>query len=217
MKKSHSTETDSASPQATYQDVLDAPPHMVAEIVGGKLYTHPRPAFLHAIASSRLGGFLNSSFDFGYGGSGGWWIIDEPELHLGEDILVPDIAGWRRERIPVFPAGAYCTLVPDWVCEVLSPSTRQLDLGHKRGIYAREGVGCLWLVDPNVQSLEAFELNGTEWVLIGQLFDNATVSLPPFEVVSFNLGDVWLPHAVHQELPSKPTAETEPQLIETSK
>ncbi len=217
MKKSHSIKADIASLRATYQDVLDAPPHMVAEIVSGKLYTHPRPALGHAIASSRLGGFLNSSFDFGYGGSGGWWIINEPELHLGENILVPDIAGWRRERIPVFPAGAYCTLVPDWVCEVLSPSSRKLDLGRKRGIYAREGVGCLWLLDPNVQSLEAFELHGTEWVLIGQLFDDATVSLPPFEAVSFNLGDVWLPHAVHQELPSKPTAETELQLIETSK
>ena len=217
MKKSHSNETDAASPQATYQDVLDAPPHMVAEIVSGKLYTHPRPAFLHAIANSGLGARIATRFHFGDGGPGGWWILNEPELHLGEDILVPDIAGWRRERIPVLPTGAYCTLAPDWVCEVLSPSTRKFDLGSKRGIYAREGVGYLWLVDPNVQSLEAFELHGTEWVLIGQLFDDASVSLPPFEAVSFNLADLWQPHVVHQELPSKPTAETEPELIETSK
>ena len=217
MKKSHSIQADTASLRATYQDVLDAPPHMVAEIVGGKLYTHPRPAFRHAIANSGLGILIGWPFHFGRGGPGGWWIIDEPELHLGEDILVPDIAGWRRERIPVLPTGAYCTLAPDWVCEVLSPSTRKLDLGGKRAIYAREGVGFLWLVDPHARSLEAFELHGTEWVVIDKLFDDASVSLPPFGAVSFNLGDLWPPHAVHQELPSKPTAETEPESIETSK
>ena len=213
MNKSHSANVETASRQATYQDVLDAPPHMVSEIVSGKLYTNPRPAFAHALASWRLGNRLGTPFDFGDGGPGGWWILFEPELHLGEDILVPDIAGWRRERMPVFPTGAYSTLAPDWVCEVLSPSTRKLDLGGKRAIYAREGVGFLWLVDPDARSLEAFELHGTEWLLIGKLFDDAPVSLPPFEAISFNLGDLWPPPAVHQELPSKPTAETEPELI----
>ena len=217
MKNSHSTKAVTASPQATYQDVLDAPPHMVAEIVGGKLYTHPRPSSPHTLASSGLGARIATRFHFGDGGPGGWWILDEPELHLGEDILVPDIAGWRRERIPVYPIKVYFTLVPDWVCEVLSPSTRKLDLGSKREVYAREGVGFLWLVDPDARSLEAFELHGTEWVLIGKLFDDASVSLPPFEVISFKLGDLWPPHAVHKELPSKLTAETEPELIETSK
>ena len=100
MKKSHSIKADTASRQATYQDVLDAPQHMVAEIVGGKLYTHPRPAFRHAIANSGLGILVGWPFHFGRGGPGGWWIIDEPELHLGEDIVVPDIAGWRRQRMP---------------------------------------------------------------------------------------------------------------------
>ena len=117
--------------------------------------------------------------------------------------MVPDIAGWRRERVPVFPSGAYCTLAPDWVCEVLSPSTRKLDLGGKRAVYARERVSYLWLADPIVQSLEAFELRGTQWVLIDTLFDDAPVSLPPFEAISFNLGNLWLPHAVHKELPTK--------------
>ena len=217
MKKSQSTEAVTASLQATYQDVLDAPPHMVAEIVGGKLYTHPRPAIGHALASSGLMKLIGPPFEFGRGGPGGWWILFEPELHLGEDILVPDIAGWRRERMPVLPSGAYCTLAPDWVCEVLSPSTRKLDLGGKRAAYAREGVSYLWLADPNVRSLKAFALRGAEWMLIDALFDDATVSLPPFEAVSFNLGDLWPPHAVHQEPPSKPTAETEAELIEASK
>ena len=215
MNKSPATKTLTASPRATYQDVLDAPPHMVAEIVDGKLYTQPRPALPHAIASSRLGILIGSPFEFGYGGPGGWWIVDEPELHLGEDIVVPDIAGWRRERVPVFPSGAYCTLAPDWVCEVLSPSTRKLDLGGKRAVYARERVSYLWLADPIVQSLEAFELRGTQWVLIDTLFDDATVSLPPFEAISFNLGDLWLPHSVHQEQPSKLTVESEPEMIGT--
>ncbi len=216
MKKSHSSETDTATPRVTYQDVLDAPPHMVAEIVGGKLYTHPRPAPRHAVAKTRLGNRLGTPFDFGDGGPGGWWIIFEPEHHLGENILVPDIAGWRRKRMPEIPITAYFEVVPDWVCEVLSPSTRKLDLGRKRGVYAREGIGYLWLVDPNVQSLEAFKLHGTEWVLIDQLFDGAPVSLPPFEAISFNLGDLWPPHAVHKELPSKSTAEAEPEMIETT-
>ena len=215
MKKSHAVSVAETSSHATYQDVLDAPPHMVAEIVSGTLYTHPRPALRHAIASLGLGGIINQSFHYGRGGPGGWWILGEPELHLGEDILVPDLAGWRRERIPVFPAGAYCTLAPDWVCEVLSPSTRKFDLGGKRAVYAREGVSYLWLADPIVQSLEAFKLCGTQWVLIDTLFNDAPVSLPPFEAISFNLGDLWLPHAVHQEQPSKLTAEAEPELIET--
>ncbi|MYK58719.1 MAG: Uma2 family endonuclease, partial [Rhodospirillaceae bacterium] len=118
--------------RATYQDVIDAPAHMVAEVVEGALYTHPRPAPPHALASSSLGGELSSPFQKGRGGPGGWWIIDEPELHLGEDILVPDIAGWRRERMPDFPDTAFFTLAPDWVCEVLSPSTRDLDRHGKR-------------------------------------------------------------------------------------
>ena len=122
--KRESTQT----PRATYQDVLEAPAHGVAEIVDGTLYTHPRPAMPHALASSRLGFDLGGPFDRARGGPGGWWIIDEPELHLGEDILVPDLAGWRRERMPDYPETAYVTLAPDWVCEVLSASTRRLEI-----------------------------------------------------------------------------------------
>ena len=156
-----------AQPRATYQDVLDAPPHRVAEIIDGVLHTNPRPAMRHARASSSLGVKIGGPFDHDAGGPGGWWIIDEPELHLGDDILVPDLAGWRRERMPDFPDAAYSTLAPDWVCEVLSPSTRKLDLHGKRPIYARERVGHLWLVDPVDRTLEAFELREGEWVLIG--------------------------------------------------
>ena len=126
--------------RATYQDVLDAPAHLVAEIINGTLHTHPRPASRHALATSNLGDELVSPFGKGRGGPGGWWIIDEPELHFDDEIVVPDLAGWRRERMPEYPDTAYFTLAPDWVCEALSPSTRKVDLHEKRPIYALAGV-----------------------------------------------------------------------------
>lgn len=180
-----------AVPRATYQDVLDAPPHKVAEIVDGTLHLHPRPASKHARASSVLGGSIGTPYDYGRSGPGGWWIIFEPELHLGEDILVPDLAGWRRERMPEYPDVTYFTLAPDWICEVLSPSTRAVDQGLKRAIYAREGVTWLWFVDPDVRTLEAFQLHDGQWLLLETLTENDAVSLPPFEAISFSLGDLW--------------------------
>ena len=177
--------------RATYQDVLDAPTHRVAEVVDGTLYTQPRPAPPHAVASSRLGFDLGGPFDRGRGGPGGWWIIDEPELHLGEDILVPDLAGWRRERMAELPDTAYFSLAPDWVCEVLSASTRRLDLHGKRPVYAREGVAHLWLVDPADRTLEAFELREGQWVLVASAQDDDPVSIHPFDAVTFGLGDLW--------------------------
>ena len=180
-----------APPRATYQDVLDAPAHRVAEIVDGTLHTHPRPAPLQALAKSYLGYRLAGAFDKGRGGPGGWWIIFEPELHLGEDIVVPDVVGWRRERMPDFPDTAYATLAPDWACEVLSASTRKLDLHGKRPVYAREGVEHLWLVDPADRTLEAFELREGQWVLIATAQDDDPVCIRPFDAVTFSLGDLW--------------------------
>ena len=177
--------------RATYQDVLDAPAHRVAEIVDGTLHTPPRPAMPHALASSYLGDELVSPFGKGRGGPGGWWIIDEPELHLGEDILVPDLAGWRRERMPEYPETAYVTLAPDWGYEVLSASTRRLDLHGKRPVYAREGVAHLWLVDPTDRTLEAFELRDGQWLLIAGAKDDEPISIRPFDAITFSLGDLW--------------------------
>ena len=181
---------------ATYQDVLDAPPNKVAELIDGTLHMQPRPAAPHAWASSAMGAKINPPFNFGDGGPGGWWIIDEPELHLGDDIVVPDLAGWRRETMPEYPTGAYFDLASDWVCEVLSPSTRAIDLGSKRDIYAREGVGHLWFVDPGAKTLEAFELREGKWVLLATLIDDAPVSLPPFDVITFPLDALWPDGAV---------------------
>ena len=177
--------------RATYQDVLDAPAHLVAEIVDGTLHTHPRPAPPHTRASSVLGGKIGPPFDFDAGGPGGWWILDEPELHLGDEVLVPDLAGWRRERMPELPDTPYFPLGPDWVCEVLSASTRKVDLQEKRPAYAREGVAHLWLIDPIDRTLEAFELRDGEWVLIACAKDDEPVSVRPFDAITFSLGDLW--------------------------
>ena len=216
MSKLHTARSEIDSRRATYQDVLDAPPYKVAEVVDGALYIFNRPAPPHARASSVLGGIIIHPFDLGRGGPGGWWILDEPELHLGEDIVVPDIAGWRRERMPVYPDTAYFTLAPDWVCEVLSPSTRKLDLGGKSAVYARAGVGYLWFVDPIARSLEAKVLRDGKWVEIAKLHDDATVSLPPFEAISFSLGDLWPPPTVHKAVPGELTDEPEPVPIAAS-
>ena len=125
---------------ATYEDLCNVPDHKVAEILDGELIVSPRPALRYASASSRLGGILGGPFDLGPDGPGGWWILDEPELHLRDDILVPDLAAWRRERLPFVPDAAYMTLAPDWACEVISPSTERIDRSRKMRIYAREDV-----------------------------------------------------------------------------
>ena len=181
-----------AARRATYRDVLDAPEHMVAEIIAGVLHTHPRPAPLHAYAASRLGARLENIVGHGGGNGGGaWLIIFEPELHLGEDIIVPDLAGWRLRRMPTLPATAYFALAPDWVCEVLSPSTRVLDRTQKRGIYAREGVPHLWFVAPEERSVEVFELRNGHWTLLETATGATEAALPPFAGAAFNLGDLW--------------------------
>ncbi len=204
-----STPNQTGSGQATYQDVLDAPPHMVAEVIDGVLYTMPRPAILHAHASSNLGAHLVRPFGHGSGGPGGWWILNEPELHFGEDILVPDLAGWRRERLPRLPEGAFLTLSPDWLCEVLSPSTRKIDLGAKRDIYAREQVAHMWLVDPDARSLETFAREDSEWRRLANLTGNQQVSQPPFEAVSFPLGDLWVDSGPYLERRRQPQVHDE--------
>ena len=216
MGKSQAAVSETDSRRATYQDVLDAPPYKVAEVVDGILHIFDRPASLHVLAGSTLGRYIGTPFHDGRGGSGDWWILKEPQFHMGEDIVVPDIAGWRRERMPVFPDAAYFTLAPDWVCEVLSPSTRKLDLGGKSAVYARAGVSHIWFVDPIARSLEARELRGAKWVEIATLHDEATVSLPPFEVVSFSLGNLWPPRTVHRAPPGESAVEPERAQIAAS-
>jgi Uma2 family endonuclease len=176
---------------ATYKDVLDAPPHMVAELIHGALHLHPRPASRHARAASILGGELILPFDRGRDGPGGWWIVFEPELHLGHDVLVPDLAGWRRERMPAFPDAPAFELAPDWVCEVLSPSTRRSDVTEKRDLYGANEVGHLWFVDPQARTLEVFALERGAWRLVRALKEDDEVRVAPFDAVAFPLSALW--------------------------
>lgn len=170
---------------------MAVPEHQVAEILDGELHVTPRPAPRHALASSRLGGDIIGPYDAGRGGPGGWWILDEPELHLSDDVVVPDLAGWRRERLPAMPQEAFFTLPPDWVCETLSPSTEQADRGKKLRIYAREGVRHLWLVNPLTATLEAYRLEAGHWVLLVTHSGDEVVRIEPFDAIEIALGRLW--------------------------
>lgn len=176
---------------ATYEDLCRVPGHLVAQIIHGQLITLPRPAPRHAMATSIMGGKLVPIYHEGRNGPGGWWILDEPELHLGLDILVPDLAGWRRERMPTLPDKAYFDLVPDWVCEVLSLSTAQMDRVDKLAIYATHGVAHAWLLDPDVETLEVLALQEGHWYLERAYKSADEVCAPPFEELSFSLASFW--------------------------
>jgi Uma2 family endonuclease len=183
---------DPARRRATYADVLAVPAHLVAEVLFGVLYTQPRPAAAHTRAATHLGGELHGPFDRGRGGPGGWILLDEPELHLGEDILVPDLAGWRRERMTAFPFdAAYFTLAPDWICEVLSPSTTKIDRGDKLSIYARENVRHAWLLDPVAHTLEVLRLENGRWSILAVYKDDAVVRAEPFDAIELALSSLW--------------------------
>ena len=177
---------------ATYEDLVSVPDHLVAEIVDGELWTSPRPAPRHAVAHSVLLGELVQPFGQGRGGPGGWWILLEPELHLGEHALVPDIAGWRRERMPRLPETAYFPLPPDWVCEVISPSTGVLDRAKKLRVYAEHGVAHTWIVDPILRTLEVLRRNSAgEWVVAAAYGGTVTVRAEPFGAIDLHLATLW--------------------------
>jgi Uma2 family endonuclease len=179
---------------ATYDDLLQVPDIFIAEIVDGELLTSPRPAFPHARAASviaqDLGPFDRSPGS--PGSPGGWWILFEPELHLGPDILVPDLAGWRRERMPVLENVPYTEQAPDWVCEVISPSTAQLDRIRKMRVYAREQVGHLWLVDPLMRTLEVYKLEGQRWIVASTHGGSEAVQAEPFAALELEMSRWWL-------------------------
>ncbi|AAU91622.1 conserved hypothetical protein [Methylococcus capsulatus str. Bath] len=176
---------------AEYRDLFELPEHVIGEILNGQLITQPRPAPKHARASSIVGSELVGPYDQGRGGPGGWWILDEPEMHLGPHILVPDLAGWRRERMPALPDEAYFALAPDWVCEVLSPGTARIDRVVKMPIYAAQGVQWLWLVEPDLHTLEVFRLLDGHWLLEGAWQEADEVHAPPFAELAFSLADLW--------------------------
>ncbi len=179
---------------ATYEDVLAAPPHVIAQLIGGELHLQPRPAGPHGIASSGLGADLVTPFQRGRGGPGGWIIVDEPELHFDADVVVPDLTGWRASRPPEMEA-AFFTVVPDWTCEVLSPSSAKLDRGTKADLYARVGVDYYWLVDPAETLVEAFRRVDEAWLRLGAWSGDAKVRIPPFDAVELDLEPLWVKKA----------------------
>jgi Uma2 family endonuclease len=177
---------------ATYDDLMELPENLVGEIVGGDLFASPRPRLGHARLQLALGGRLQLAFGERRSGVGGWWLLSEPELHLGPDALVPDIAGWRRTRMPELPAQApWSDLAPDWVCEVLSPGTARHDRIRKLPVYAREGVGHAWLVDPEAHVLEVYRLENELWVVAAVYGGDGIVRPEPFAAAEFDLSEWW--------------------------
>jgi Uma2 family endonuclease len=176
---------------ATYADLEALPEDVIGQIVGGELYASPRPAAPHQLTVSSMGMDLGGPFHKGRGGPGGWWILHEAELHLGGDVVVPDLAGWRRERMPSVPLTPAIELPPDWLCEVISPSTAVLDRGPKLRLYARVGVRHVWFVDPLAQSLEILRLTDGLWTLVAVHGRMDKVHAEPFEAVELDLAGWW--------------------------
>jgi len=180
---------------ATYEDIEALPPGWVGEIIDDELWALPRPAKWHAWVASVLGVELGSRFGVGRGGPGGWWLVDEPELHFGRQVLVPDLAGWRYERAPglLERDEPFFDLAPDWVCEVLSPSTATLDRGRKLSLYHQEGVSHAWLLDPRAHTLEVYRRGEGGWQLAARHGGEEVVRAEPFDAEPLELGRLWAP------------------------
>ena len=176
--------------RASYADLVALPENVLGQLIDGELFALPRPGSDHTEASTELLLLLGAPFRRGLGGPGGWRLLAEPELHLDEDVLVPDLAGWREERFPR-RSGPFYSVVPDWLCEVLSPSTTLLDRNRKLPRYARAGVDYVWLVDPAAQTLEAFRRERDGWRLLATFCGQAKVRAEPFAAFEFPLGLLW--------------------------
>ena len=181
--------------RATYEDLLGVPDTKVAEILEGELVVSPRPAAPHALAAIEIGGDLVPVFHGteARSGPGGWWILPEPELHLADDVVVPDLAAWRCARMPAVPDAPAIALAPDWLCEILSPSSVRHDRIVKMRCYAREGVTWVWLVDPHARTLESFRLEGDRWTVVSSHAGDEMARVEPFAGVEIRLGRWWLP------------------------
>ena len=178
--------------QATYADIEALPPNMVGEIIYGVLNAQPRPVYQHSILAWELAGEMRDPFSRGRGGPGGWIFGVEAELHLGPHVVVPDISGWRKERLTPRPKTAYISIAPDWLCELLSPSTQRLDRTDKLAIYAEYGVQHCWYIDPAARTLEVLALTQGKWLLTATFKNDDPVTAPPFEAHTFPLNVLWV-------------------------
>jgi len=181
-----------AKKEATYDDLYRIPENMTGEIIDGELIVTPRPAWRHIYVSSSLGGELVPPFGFGRGGPGGWFICDEPEIHFGTNVIVPDLAGWKRERLAVIPDEHRFTVSPNWVCEILSPSTARNDRVKKMRVFAEHEVPYAWLIDPVLKTLEVFKLESGNWSVRGLYAEDEKVSAEPFQEIEIDLENLWL-------------------------
>lgn len=185
---------DAAEKLATYEDLRALPEHERAELIGGAIVTMPAPMPQHAKPQGSLRRFVGGPFDDddGAGGPGGWWIFIEVEVRFGAHVLRPDLSGWRRERLSV-PNVRPIDVVPDWICEILSPSNQAHDRVTKRHIYAEHGVTHYWIVDPEARTLEAFTLENGRWILVGSFDEEAIARIAPFDAVEIPIGRLFLP------------------------
>jgi Uma2 family endonuclease len=178
--------------RATRADLDGLPENVLGEVIDGVLYTFPRPRARHALATMSLGAALAPPFMHGRGGPGGWWILIEPGIELPDaPEIVPDLAGWHRERMPHLPEDTPIAIAPDWACEVLSPSTRSHDQLRKRRVYARSGVGHLWFVDPDARTLSVSRLEQGRWVELGVWGEDEKVRVEPFGDLELELSTWW--------------------------
>ena len=185
--------SEPAKKRADYEDLYAIPENMTGEIIDGELVVTPRPSRKHTLSATLLGARVTVPYTLGEGGGpGGWIIIIEPEIGLGEDILVPDLAGWKTERFPAAEETNWISVAPDWVCEMLSPSTLRKDKIKKMPIYARHGVQYSWFLDPLARTLEVFKLESGRWVLLGVYAEDDKVRAEPFQEVEIELGGLWV-------------------------
>lgn len=182
---------DAAEKKSTYADLDALPERSKAQLVDGALFIPPRPSVPHQEAESALSEELRPPFHRGRGGPGGWVILVEPEIRLGGDALAPDLGGWRRDRLPAPPRTTHVDLAPDWVCEILSPSTAAFDRGAKLDTYAAWSVSHAWLVDPDAFTLEAYRLERGRWVRLGTWSEAARARIEPFEALELDLAVLW--------------------------
>ena len=181
----------STTQESLYQELLALPEHTKGEIIAGRLYVSPKPAGPHILAATNLGGELYQPFQRGHGGPGGWWVLDEPQCYLDRDVLVPDLAGWRRTRMPEIPKDHRFEVAPDWVCEIISPGSRKIDRKLKPPVYLRSGVQYLWLLDPVARELEVLRAQGGAWVLVDSFYGDDLVRVEPFEAYEIDLLVLW--------------------------
>lgn len=176
---------------ALYRRLEALPETQIGEILRGDVVASPRPAPRHAKAIIALGNKIYDPYDQGQGGPGGWRIFSEPEVHLRSEVVVPDLAGWRRERMPDFPEAAAIDLPPDWVCEILSPNSKRRDRVIKRAIYAEHGVSFLWFIDPVERMLDVLELTEQGWLIDAIYAENDVARARPFDAIDLPLADLW--------------------------